>query len=201
VGRIQAMLVWAMLGLFAVSGRDFVVLWAGEQFVDVYTGALILMLSLAVSSVQSLGTVIMQAKNRLGFRAAVFAIMLCTFCVGVVPAAEHFGMVGVCSLGAGILILGTGPVMNAYYYYGLGLDVPGFVRAVAPTVVPVFAACGVVLAMRSASADDPSWWRLSYECAIFLCVFATTSWFALLTPQERDGGRQSARRFMDRLAA
>lgn len=189
VGRAQALLVWGALGAFAVLGREFIHLWAGPDFDDVYLGALLLMCGLSVSSVQSLGNVVLQARNRMRFRAGLFFVMFAAFALAAPNVATNYGVLGICGLGAGLLIVGTGPIMNLYYHFGIGIDIPRFVRSMWPALVPVAVASSVSILVSLALTRAPSWTGLCLTAMLYGLCYAGIAWLTVLHQSERDAVR------------
>lgn len=63
VGRIQAIILGLILSGFVFLGIPFVKIWAGSEYVDSYTVALLLIAPVTVPLIQNLGIEIQRAKN------------------------------------------------------------------------------------------------------------------------------------------
>jgi O-antigen/teichoic acid export membrane protein len=185
IGRIQAILVWGVIGGFALFGKDLIQLWIGSEFSDVYSSALVLMFGLSISSTQSLGNSILQARNQLGFKAGLFAIMLLVFLGFSVPVAAHFEVLGLAVLGAVLLFLGTGPVMNVYYQRRIGLNIAAFFRATLPILFPVLASAAVVFGVRLFMQLPVSWLSLGLWSVVFVVLYGVLLWVVFLNQEEK----------------
>lgn len=185
IGRIQAILVWGVCAGFAVLGEDFIFLWAGPEFGDAYVCVVVLMLGLSISLVQNLGLSILQAKNKMGFRSIVYIVIALLDIVLSIPASAHFGVVGCAVVAGALLLLGTGPIMNAYYYFALRLDVPGFFRGVLPLVPPAVVAALATGALSTLLGLGASWLSLSFEALFFVGVYFGILWVKGFNPYEK----------------
>jgi O-antigen/teichoic acid export membrane protein len=193
VGRMQAMMVWPAIGLFALLGRDAIRIWVGPEFVPMFAGILALMMSLSVSSTQSLGNQILQARNQLVFKAGLFAGMLLLYSCLALPVADRYGAQGLCFLGSAILAVGTIPIMNLYYSRRVSLDILRFFRSTAPLALPVLVALAVASLGRSLATEAWGRFGLLADAAIFAAIYVTLIWFVFLASSERDAVTRLAR--------
>ena len=185
IGRIQGLLVWGVLGGFVALGRPFVELWAGPDFALAYPVVVVLMVGLSVALVQNLGISVLQAKNRMGFRAAVYTALAVLDVLLSIPAGRAWGVMGVAWVAAVLLFLGTGPVMNVYYRRAIGLDIPAFWRSVLPTVVPAAMATAALMLLEALVRPVWSWPALLVGVAVYLVVYGAVAWARILNGYER----------------
>lgn len=159
IGRIQAMLVWGVFAGFVVLGAPFILLWAGESFAEAYPCVVVLMAGLSISLIQNLGISILQAKNKMGFRSALYVVLAILDVVVSIPVAQKFGAIGCAVVAACLLFVGTGPIMNYYYAKYIKIDIKAFFQAVFPLFFPPCITASI--------------------CSVVLCFFPITSWFGL----------------------
>lgn len=115
VGRVQFMLLGAVFVGFLVLGKDFIQLWLGDGFEDVYFITLILMIPAMFELIVNVCLSILRAKNLLGFRTIVLAVttifnMLMTFF-----GTRLYGYYAACIGTALSWLLGSDVIMNIYY--------------------------------------------------------------------------------------
>lgn len=185
IGRIQAILVWGVCAGFIALGRDFIFLWAGPEFGDAYACVVVLMLGLSISLVQNLGLSILQAKNKMGFRSIVYIVIALLDIVLSIPVSVHFGVVGCAAVAAVLLLLGTGPIMNAYYYFVLHVDIPGFFRGVLPLVLPAVVPALATGTLSTLLGPCDSWFLLMCKILFFIGVYFGILWMKGFNPYER----------------
>ena len=68
VGRLQFMLCGAILAGFIVVGKQFIILWLGESYLDIWLISLIIMVPRLVELIENVYLAILRAKNKIGFR-------------------------------------------------------------------------------------------------------------------------------------
>lgn len=176
IGRIQAILVWAMFAGFAVLGQEFVLLWAGPEYWEVYPATLILMAGLCVSLIQNLGLSVLQAKNKMGFRAIVYIVLAVLDIVISIPVSATFGVTGCAVVAAILLFIGTGPIMNIYYYRVIGIDIAQFYRSIFPLAIPVVIASVGTWTFITFVLIGYSWLNLIISVFVFLGIYFATLW-------------------------
>ena len=195
IGRIQAMLVWGVCGGFIVLGQDFIQLWAGSDFAEAYPSIIILMLGLSVALIQNLGLSVLQAKNKMGFRAVVYIALAVLDVIISIPVSGQFGVVGCAAVAAVLLFIGTGPIINTYYHRVIGIDIPGFYKTVLPLIVPVAIACFITILFRGFVPLETSWLVFVGEAAIFLVVYFVLLWCFWFSEYEKGLFASLGRRF------
>lgn len=126
VGRIQYYIIFLMASGLVLFGKEFFILWAGQEYVTSYYVALLLILPVCVPLIQNLGLSIMQALNKFKFKAISTAVMALFNAIISIYLAKKLGAVG-SALGTAIaLILCNIILINIYYYKSLKLDVISF---------------------------------------------------------------------------
>lgn len=185
IGRLQAYLVWGVCGGFVVLGQPFVLLWAGEDFALAYPAIIVLMLGLSVALIQNLGISVLQALNRMGFRAGVYTVLAVADVVISIPMARTFGVMGVAVTAAILLFVGTGPVMNAYYHRSIGIDIGAFWRGVLPIVLPVAVAALVTAGAIWLADPQWSWAALVLFAVLYAGVLCGASWLWTMNAYEK----------------
>lgn len=135
VGRLQLFLLAAILSGFILFGQEFIQLWAGESFNDAYFIAMIIMLPFTINLIQTMGVVILQAKNQYGFRACTYFGVGIFNIVLAIPIAKEYGGVGCALLTAICYLIGDGLIMNIYYAKKIHLSIKEFWRQIIKIVI------------------------------------------------------------------
>lgn len=122
VGRIQFIVLGAAVVGFTVMGKQFLSLWLGEGFDDVYIIALILMIPSLAELCINICLAILRAKNMLGFKTIVTCVSavinLFVTVIGVKYISYMFAAVGT----AISYVLGYVIAMCFYYYKKFGYN-------------------------------------------------------------------------------
>lgn len=126
VGRIQYYVVALVVSGFAVFGREFIRLWAGDSFAQSYWIAVFTLFPLCVPLIQNTGISIVVAQNKHKFRSVVYLIIAIVNVVSTYLVVPYLGGIGAALCSGVSYILGQGIVMNLYYYKVTGIDIPLF---------------------------------------------------------------------------
>lgn len=116
VGRVQFMLLGAVLIGFLVLGKDFVFLWLGDGFDDVYVITLILMFPSIFELSVNVCLAILRAKNLLGFRTVVLAVTTFFNILITYFGTKLYGYYAACIGTALSWFVGSDVIMNIYYW-------------------------------------------------------------------------------------
>lgn len=185
IGHIQALLVWGICAGFAAVGREFIYVWAGPEYVEAFWAVLILMLGLNVALVQNLGISVLQAKDKQGFRAVVYIVIAVADLLVSIPVSEAFGVVGCAMTAAAFLFVGTGPIMNWYYWKRIGIDIPEFWHEVLPVLVPAIVTALATWGFSELTGFGPSYGSILVKCLFFLVVYFILGWIWFFTDYEK----------------
>lgn len=181
IGRLQAMMVWGLIGWFIALGYQFIGLWIGDEMdnFSIYVCIMILMFGLCVSLIQNLGLSILQAKNKMAFRAWVYIVLAAIDVLVTIPLARLYGVEGCAIVAAILLFIGTGPIMNVYYSRVIGLDISKFWRKVLPLIVPVVIATLVFMLVNRFFSIPISWVTFVIQCLLYVLfyLFILKRWF------------------------
>lgn len=126
IGRIQYVVVALVVSGFAVFGRAFIRIWAGESFGDAYWIAILTLFPLCIPLIQNTGLSIVVAQNKHQFRSVVYLIIAVANVIATYLTVPYWGEVGAALCSGISYILGQGIIMNIYYYKVTGIDIPLF---------------------------------------------------------------------------
>ena len=184
-GRIQfAVLAYVLTG-FIVFGKQFIMLWAGEDYSDVYVIALIFMVPLTVPLIQTLGIIILQARNQMKFRSVLYILIaLCSLALQI-PLSKHYGGIGAAIGVSAGLVLGQIITMNIYYYKKQGINIPTFWKEIFKmSLTPlILGVSGYLLLMNIHLYTVP---RLAFGIGIFSVFYVPSFWLFSLNQSERN---------------
>ncbi|GAA4114433.1 oligosaccharide flippase family protein [Aquimarina addita] len=127
VGRMSSIVLFYILGAFILFGKQFVFLWVGSSFYDSWVIAVMIMAAYTIPLVQGFGNSILEAKNKLSFKAILYLIFMFVG-VGIgALLARYYGAIGMIS-GSVIGWLIVQNVMNFYYYKVIKLNILRFFK-------------------------------------------------------------------------
>lgn len=137
VGRIQFYMVSLIIIGYVTIGKNFICLWAGEDYADAYWIGLLLMLAIYIPSFQNLGIEIQKAMNMHRARSIIYFIIALINIILTVPASMKWGGIGASAATMVSMFFGTVVFMNLYYKVKIGLDMYGFWRSIL-SIMPGF---------------------------------------------------------------
>ena len=111
-GRIQFIVMSLILSGFIVFGKQFITLWAGEDYIEAYTICVLFFVSLIIPLIQNLGITILQAKNQMRFRSLLYLAIAAVALILQIVFAKKWGGIGCAIAISGALLLGQGLIMN-----------------------------------------------------------------------------------------
>lgn len=166
VGRLAFYLLFLVLSGFAIFGRDFIQLWAGEGYEDAYFIALIIMAPFTVDVMQNTGLTILKVMNKYGVRAALY-----------VAAAI--------ATGASVFIV-SGMIMN-WYYARIGLNIKAYWLEIIRLALPlVLVMCCAMATKELGGLSIHGWGTMVISVGIYSAIFAATAYFASMNKYEKD---------------
>lgn len=126
VGRLQYFIIFLMVSGFILVGKEFIIWWAGTDYIMSYYVALLLIVPVCFPLIQNLAISICQAMNKHKFRAIATAIMA-LFNIGIsYILGKKYGAIG-CAVGTALaLIVCNIFIMNIYYKRVIKLEIGRF---------------------------------------------------------------------------
>ncbi len=169
-GRIQFLVLGLILSGFVIFGKDFINLWAGSDYGEAYYIALILMVPLTIPIIQNMGLNIMQAKNKVKFKAIMCVIIAIFNIIISIPLAKAYGGIGAAIGTAVALILGNIIILNIYYYKIINIDIPRFWKEIILETIPIFIVFISMLYIDSSIESSPIY-RLLIGVPIYTIIY------------------------------
>lgn len=185
VGRIQYLIIFLMASGFTLFGKEFIMAWAGKDFVTSYYIAVILILPLCVPLIQNLGISIMQAKNMHKFRSILLALIAIANIFISIPLAKVYGGIG-SAIGTSLsLIIGNVIILNIYYHKKVGINVIEFwksiIKMTIPMIIPIVA---IVILMHFVTLHG--YVNLIVFGGIYTILYCLTCYFLVMDDYEKN---------------
>lgn len=145
VGRIQFYIMFLITSGFVVFGKEFIILWAGREYIESYYVTLCLILPALFSLIQNLGLSIMQAMNKFRFKAIITTIMSGFNIIISIFLSKRFGAIGA-ALGTTIsLVICNIIIINIYYYKIIKINVIKFWKIIFNMFIKLLCSLIIVL--------------------------------------------------------
>lgn len=175
VGRLQYIILGVIVIGFLIFGKEFIIMWVGENFVESYYITLIIMIPFTIDLIQNIGLTILQAKNMYGFRTIVFLGMALLKIVISIPLAIHYGGIGPAIATSAAYIIGNGIIMNIYYQKKLKLNIVEFWREIGKISILLIIMIGPGLLISYINMNSQIL-SLIIKLILFLFVYILLMW-------------------------
>lgn len=123
VGRIQFIILGAVFAGFIVLGRQFIQLWLGQGYEDVYKLTLILITPALFELCINVCLSILRAKNMIGFRTVVITLFTIINMAITILFTRQISYYASAIGTAFSFLVGSVIVMSIYYYKKLGINI------------------------------------------------------------------------------
>ncbi|UAL46930.1 oligosaccharide flippase family protein [Sutcliffiella horikoshii] len=193
-GRLQFIILSIIIGGFIVVGKEFIITWAGKEYIHAYYLALIVMIPLCVPLTQTIGIAILQAKNMHRFRSVIYLAIAILNLLLSVPLAQKYGYFG-CALATSVSILiGHIIIMNIYYYKKIKLDIPVFFKNMSLLLIPLL--LSVIVSVQVKNFDfNNEYWSIITTSMVFLVLYLILSWLFVFNDYEKTLFKTSISKF------
>lgn len=149
MGRVQFIVLGAALTGFVVLGMDFLNLWLGNGYEDVYWIILILMIPAIFELCVNVCLSVLRAKNMLCFRTIILFLSTILNLIISVIGIHKFGYFSAAFGTAASFILGSLVVMNLYYYKKLKFNMIRVYREILHGTLPCLLISGALTFVTS----------------------------------------------------
>ena len=185
IGRIQNLIMALILGGFIVFGQSFIKLWAGNEYSESFLITLIFFIALYIPLIQNIGITILQARNQMKFRSLLYVTIAIISLIFQIILSKSYGALG-CAIAIGAaLILGTGIIMNIYYYTRQDINIPRFwsenlKQLIAPAILTII---GYTSNRFFDYSRIPT---LALGITLFTIIYIASAWFFSMNSYERN---------------
>lgn len=184
VGRIQSIVAACVLLGFALLGKEFISMWAGEEYNKAYYIVLLLITPAFVPLCQSLGVDIQRAMNKHQFRSLIYFIISILNIITSIWLIGIYGEIGAAMGTTFSMLVGNGLIMNIFYHKALKLDMIHFWKNII-SIVPSYFIPSIVIIIIKIFIEIDSWFKLVLVGCIFMIFFLLSVYKLGLNDSER----------------
>ncbi len=183
-GRLQFIVMSLILAGFIIFGKEFIIAWAGNDYLLSYHVALIFFVALFIPLIQNTGIAILQARNQMKFRSLLYLFISIISLTFQFFLSRQMGVIG-CAIAIGIaLIIGQGIVMNWYYQKRQHIDILKFWKQIGRMLIPP-AMLTILASFISRSIDLSNLIRLIVGILVFAGCYIFVIWKLCMNTNER----------------
>lgn len=175
IGRLSFLVLLMILGGFILFGKQFILLWVGENYLDAWYVALVIMIAYTLPLVQAFANSILEAKNKFSFKAIIYIsfIGLGTVVGGLL--VSELGIIGMV-LGTSVGWLISVLIMNVYYHKVINLYILLFFKELLKSILPAF-----ILVMIAGYTINLIPGSNFFNLTIKIICFAIVYWLTMYT--------------------
>lgn len=186
IGRLQYIVIGYILVMFFLVGKEFIYLWAGENYLSAYPMILILMIGMLIALVQNAGIAILQAMNLNRYRMTAYTIVAVINIFTSVILAKMYGGLG-CAISTAIaLLISTGLIMNRYYHKRIGIDIPLFWKNITHMMPSAFILIILVAIFQMNISLEYSWLYFVIKVVIYTLIYTILIYFIGMNDYEKN---------------
>lgn len=186
VGRIQFILLAAIISIFIVAGKDFILNWVGVEFEKSYIVALFLIIPGILTVPQTIASTALIAINKVKYNALsriVVAILSISFSYFL---SKGYGAIG---SGIGIFIgnlIGSVILMNVIYTIILKINIWEFFKSCQIKMIIPFIIVIVTGLFFNNQFTEVSWKITAIKVIILLFIYIISAYITALNKYEKD---------------
>ena len=185
IGRLCFIVLGIIVGGFIAVGSDFVSLWAGAENKQAYMVALILMLPMMFTLIQSPGVQVLWAKGRHRLQA-IIKIGVAVTNIGLTISLIKWNPLLGAAMGTAIsCILGDVIAMNIAYKRDIGISIKSYYRKMLKGILPS-AFLASVSCKTLAFFLPLGWLSLASEIVLALLVYGVCLWLFGMNQYEKN---------------
>lgn len=184
-GRIQFILISLVLTGFILFGKQFIILWAGTEYLDVYGITVVLFVSMAIPLIQNMGNTILRARNQLKFQSFLYVSAAVVCLLMQIYWARRYGGMG-CAMAIAITqVIGYVLIMNVYYHKKQSINIYGFWKNIL-TMAVFPCALSLISYLILKNIEFHTMFQLLTAIGLFSLVYIIILWNTSMNQYERD---------------
>jgi O-antigen/teichoic acid export membrane protein len=184
IGRFQAFVSLFVLTLFIACGKQFIVLWVGESYVDAWISSIFIMTGTLFQSLVATGHLILRALNRQKFYLMVYLFVFITNSVITYFVVVPYGIIGAAFVTMMSFVIGMSCFILPYFHKKIGLNIVRFVRKIILPVI-VSLVIGLTFYFIYKQFDITSWSGIVIASLIYVVVYYIIIYFLILENEEK----------------
>lgn len=184
IGRLQLIIIGAIVVVFIGIGHDFMLLWVGDDYNLSYYCAILLILPSVIHLPQEIASTAIVAANKVKKQAVVYVLMAVCNIALAFWFSKLWAALGV-SLSICIAYFVRTIGMNYLYYRELKIDVLAFFKsAYTSMLIPMFfiIVCAYLL---NSFLPELSWGVFILKLLVILIIATLSYWFIGMNNSER----------------
>lgn len=184
VGRIQIYILGLIIVGFISVGENFVSVWLGDGYEDVYICTIMLILPSIFHLPQDIGTTTLFAEGKVRFQSYAFIFMALLNLVLAFPFTRMWGVHGLC-LSIMIAYFARTMIMDYIFYKELRLNIFRFFKDSYFKIFPSFAVALVVIFFINRFILIAGWTSFLIKTVVCIIIYGMFVWILAMNKEEK----------------
>ena len=183
--RIQLTVLLLALTGFFLFGQDFISVWVGTEYMEVYLLSCILLTTATVELSQNTITAILKAKNKLHGKTLILAGSTVVNVILTFILVPRLGMLGATIGTAFSLVFGYGVALNLYYHFKININMKTYYKKTYRGILPAAIIACVIGIPVSVFIMLGGWLGFAVKALIYVVIYALVIYFIGLNKEEK----------------
>lgn len=184
IGRIQTFIITLIISGFIAFGKPFIHFYVGDGYGEAYWIAILLMVPGMIPLIQSVCLSVIVAENKHAFRSFVSLGIAISNVIGTWFLMKVMGIIGAALMTSITMLIGTGIIMNLYYWKKIKLEIPRFWKEIGKIFIAPVLMCMITL-LISKYVDFYNIWILMLGVIIYTLLYAVLSFVFVMNDYEK----------------
>lgn len=185
VGRIQIYVIGLICVGFICTGREFIQVWLGDGFSEVYICALFIILPSFLQLPQEIGCTTIIAEGKVKKQAYAFLAMAAVNLILAFPLSKFYGVKGLC-ISIMISYLVRTVLLDAFFYRELKINVFVFFRDSFLKIVPSLIIATLCTFLLISFIPFGGWGGFVLKAMFCLAVYALSVFILPMNQEEKE---------------
>jgi O-antigen/teichoic acid export membrane protein len=186
VGRIQLFVIGLIIVGFASMGKEFMVLWMGENFADTYYVALLLIAPCIITLTQEIAYTKLVALNEIKYRAMASLTVAVISIVLSMILSKNYGAIGSAIAIFIGNVVGLLVIMNIVYYKVLKINIFRFFKEChVKMFIPLALTCAIGFLMQYQFPVESLLFFMG-KAGLLAVIYCVLMWFISFNTYEKD---------------
>ena len=184
VGRIQIYIIGLLCIGFICVGREFIQLWLGEGYEEVYPCALMIILPSFLQLPQEIGNTSVVAAGKVKQQAYAFMLMAAMNLLLAYPMTKYWGVEGLCC-SIMIAYLVRTLTMDYIFYKHIQINVFKFFRDSYLRILPSIALSIVLSLVLFEFLENSGWYGFILKTLLCVLIYLLSIWVFAMNNYEK----------------
>lgn len=185
IGRVQIYIIGLMCVGFICVGHEFIQVWLGGGYEEVYVCALLIILPSFLQLPQEIGNTTIVAEGKVKLQAYAFIFMAILNLAMAYPLTKHLGVVGLC-LSIMISYLARTILMDMIFYRVLHINVFKFFKESYIRILPSLLLAIVLSLAFNHYCTYWGWKGFLIKSLVCVLLYSFSIWFFTMNRDEKE---------------